>query len=97
MSKDHLPQNSQIPKISNQSKSKIISAASKDTPCSPSEIQHTKKRLFSQTTPPSPNSLEHKAKQVKMKQEDLDATLDRFFNKLQKENQAENERNRLGN
>ena len=93
MSKDNLSK-SQIPALSNQTKSKTVSSASVASSLSPWVSANTKKRLFSETSPPSPSNLENKAKHIKMKQEQLDATLDKFFLKLKGENDQQNNLNR---
>ena len=55
MSKDNLSK-SQIPALSNQTKSKTVSSASVASSLSPGVSANTKKRLFSETSPPSPSS-----------------------------------------
>ena len=94
MSKDNSSQPSQIPLFSNQSKLYNLSAASVSNSVSSTKTPASKKRLFSDTSPPSPTGQENKAKHIKMKQEQLDATLDNFFMKLKKENDDQNEKNR---
>ena len=94
MSKDNQSQSSQIPKFSNQNQLNSLTAASTSTSISSTETPSSKKRLFSDTSPPSPSGLGNKSKHIKMKQEQLDATLENFFNKLKKENDIQNDKNR---